>query len=334
MDGDALTHPRADVINDVASRFAEGDRGALARAISLVERCDPCAPELLRTIGAHATRPLSRVGLTGAPGAGKSTLVGALIRAARAARRTVGVLAVDPSSPFSGGALLGDRLRMEEHVLDPGVFVRSMSARGRVGGVAPAAGEVIWLLGAFGFDEVLVETVGAGQSELEVRNLVDTTVVIITPGTGDDVQLDKSGILEIADVFAVNKADLPGVDRLVRELRTMLNLGAPSVWRPPIVATVATRPDEAIEQLWEAIASHRAHLAAAVDTPELDTERMRRSMAALVGSRAQEWALARAQAGSRYDDELRAGLSITVADQLCAELGLDGAHTTMGGNSR
>jgi LAO/AO transport system kinase len=332
MNGGVLSGFGGDAVEDVARRFADGDRAALARSISLVERRDPCAPALLRAIGATSAPPISRVGLTGAPGVGKSTLVDALIRSARAAGRSVGVLAVDPSSPFSGGALLGDRVRMGEHVMDTAVFVRSMSARGRVGGLAPAAAEVVWLLGAFGFDEVLVETVGAGQSELEVRNLVDTTVVVVTPGTGDDIQLDKSGILEIADIFVVNKADLPGADRLVRELRTMLNLGAPAAWRPPIVPTVATHPDEAVDQLWAAIAGHRAHLAAEVDTSELETERARRSMAALVGSRAEQWALDRARLGSPHDPELRAGLSIAVAEQLCAELGLNGAHTTTGGN--
>jgi LAO/AO transport system kinase len=264
---------RRRTVSDLATRFADGEPRALAQAITLVEREDPRAAELLAGLREREQereragdaeprpRPLS-IGLTGAPGAGKSTLADALVRVARHAGRTVGVLAVDPSSPFSGGALLGDRLRMDAHLLDPGVFVRSMGTRGQLGGLSPAASDVAWLLGAFGFDEVVVETVGTGQSELEVPRLVDTTIVVLTPGMGDDVQLEKAGIMEIADVFVVNKADRPGADRLVRELRTALNLGTRSAWRPPIVATTAIEPDEAIDAVWQAVADHRDHLKA------------------------------------------------------------------------
>jgi LAO/AO transport system kinase len=314
---------KPDAIIALAERFVARESAALARCISIVERHDPAAGRLLGEINARTPGRCASVGVTGAPGAGKSTLTDALTGFARAAGRTVGILAVDPSSPFSGGALLGDRLRMEQHILDPGVFVRSMSARGHVGGLAPTATQVAWLLGAFGFDEVLIETVGAGQSELDIRHLVDTTVVVVTPGTGDEIQIDKAGIMEIADVFVVNKADLPGADQLVRQLRTMLNLGAGSDWRPPIVATVATQPGEGIALVWEAIAAHRSHLSTSTDADESAAARSRRSAAALVASRAREWALEQLGSGSGYDDELRAGISISVADELCARLGLD-----------
>ena len=215
---------------------------ALAQAITVVERGGADAPELLARLRDAAGDPPPAVGFTGAPGVGKSTLVDAMIHAARARGATVGVIAVDPSSPYSGGAVLGDRLRMDAHLLDPGVYVRSMAARGHLGGLSSTAGEVVWLLGAFGLDEVLVETVGTGQSEHEVPSIVDTTVLVLTPGMGDGVQLEKAGIMEVADVFAVNKADLPGAPTVVRELRTMLNMGPRQAWRPPIVSTVANRP--------------------------------------------------------------------------------------------
>jgi LAO/AO transport system kinase len=312
------------MVSDLVSRFGTGDVRALAQAISLVERDDPRARALLEALSATERPHALSVGLTGAPGAGKSTLADALLRLARRDGRTVGVLAVDPSSPFSGGALLGDRLRMDAHLLDPGVFVRSMATRGQLGGLSPAAGEVAWLLGAFGFDEIVVETVGTGQSELEVPALVDTTIVVLTPGMGDDVQLEKAGIMEIADVFVVNKADRPGADRLVRELRTALNLGARTAWRPPILATVASEPDAAIDAVWQAVADHRAHLAADPDAQAASARRLRRATAAFVAERARAWALRQLDVDGGLAAALeRHRLPAAVGDDLCERAGLD-----------
>ena len=282
----------ADTVSDLAGRFASGQVRALARAISLVERDDPRADELLETLSRSREGAVRSVGCTGAPGAGKSTLVEAMIHVARSRDATVGVLAIDPSSPFSGGALLGDRLRMDAHLLDNGVFVRSMASRGQLGGLSPRAREAAWLLGAFGFDEVIVETVGTGQSELEIPTLVDTTIVVLTPGMGDDVQVDKAGINEIADVFVVNKADLPGAERLQQDLRAMLNIGTRTSWTPPVVATVATHPDERIDALWHAIDAHRAYLQTDAGGRATRAQRLREAAAAIVGSRARIWALA------------------------------------------
>jgi len=200
------------------------------------------------------------VGLTGSPGVGKSTSTSALVSALRKAGKRVGVLAVDPSSPFSGGALLGDRVRMQEHATDPGVFIRSMATRGHLGGLAAAAPQALRVLDAVGCDVVLIETVGVGQSEVEVVQLADTTMVLLAPGMGDGIQAAKAGILEIADIFIVNKADRDGADQVTRDLRYMQSLGGrhegQSAWKPPIVKTVAAR-EEGIDKVVEAIESHR-----------------------------------------------------------------------------
>ena len=237
----------------------DGDRTALARLLSLVER------------GGHAARTVGRlaypeggnaytVGLTGAPGAGKSTLTDRLIRELRGSGTEVAVLAVDPSSPFSGGAFLGDRVRMQDHATDNGVFIRSMATRGHLGGLSLATPQAIRVLDAVGFPVVLVETVGVGQMEVEIAGAADTTVVVVTPGSGDAMQANKAGLLEVADIFAVNKADRPGVGELERDLSAMLdmdmNMGE---WRPPIVRTTATN-GEGISDLWDAVGKHRAFL--------------------------------------------------------------------------
>ncbi len=238
-----------------------GDRAAIARALSAVER-DPAgelAAALQRAGGrAHV------VGVTGVPGAGKSTLLGALIRAWRAGGRTVGVLAVDPSSPLSGGAILGDRVRMDGAPSDDGVFIRSMANRGAAGGLALAASSAVRVLDAAGFDVVVVETVGAGQSEVEIADEAHTTVVVVPPGLGDGVQALKAGLLEVADVFALNKADLPGADRAAAQIEAMLQLGHglrdPS-WQPPVVRTTAST-GQGVADLVAAIDAHRDHLRA------------------------------------------------------------------------
>src|SRR5437660_11528695 len=224
----------------LAAALLSGDVRALARAISLAEDRDPQATELVAEVQTH-TGNAYLVGLTGAPGTGKSTLADALVKVIRDRQQTVGVIAVDPSSPFTGGAVLGDRIRMSRHTLDKGVFIRSMGARGHLGGLSVATREAVRLLGAFGFDRVILETVGVGQSELEVAGVADTTLLVLAPGLGDGVQMIKAGIMEIADVFVVNKADQPGYVRTVLQIRSMLNIGPTSAWKPPIVATVASR---------------------------------------------------------------------------------------------
>jgi LAO/AO transport system kinase len=258
---------------DLLTRFRSGDVRALARAISLVERRDPGVRHLEEALRDDARTP-GVAGFTGAPGTGKSTLVDAVVALLRQQDRSVAVLATDPNSPFTGGAILGDRIRMQRHALDPKVFIRSMGARGHLGGLSLATREAIRLLGAFGFDEVLIETVGVGQSELEVAAVADTTVVVLTPNLGDSVQMIKAGILEVADVFAVNKADIEGHARVVTELRTMLNLAPKGSSRPPIVPTVAVR-QEGVEQLWEAVLAHRKHLEASGRAEELTAQRLR-----------------------------------------------------------
>jgi LAO/AO transport system kinase len=233
---------------------------ALARAISLVERGGPNADALMRRLGPRPLRAWT-IGITGPPGAGKSTLVNRLIAAARAAGRTVGVIAVDPSSPFSGGAILGDRVRMVGHSGDGGVFIRSMAARDSLGGLASATRDVARLLDAYGFDVVLLETVGVGQSELDVVKVADTVAVIAVPGLGDAVQTLKAGILEVADLFVVNMADRPGAERTSAELLAMLQLGADRAdgWTPPILETVAVE-GRGVDELWADLERHRAHL--------------------------------------------------------------------------
>jgi LAO/AO transport system kinase len=324
-------------MNGLAERFTAGDVRALARTISLVERSDPAAADVLARLRSVSGRQPRRLGLTGAPGAGKSSLVSALIGAARRAGRSVAVLAVDPSSPFSGGALLGDRLRMDDHLLDPHVFVRSMGARGRLGGLSPSAAEVAWLLGAFGFDEVIVETVGTGQSELDLPSLVDTTVVVLTPNSGDSIQLAKAGITEIADVFAVNKADLPGAKRLVRDLHMMLDLGPSRSWRPLVVDTVASPPDDSVDALWQAVTEHRAYLDSDPAGRSEDARRLVETAADLVAARARAWALAECTRDPTVDAGA-AGLPHVVADRLLA-LAADGwpsvsRSTTVKGEQR
>ncbi|MBC8163637.1 MAG: methylmalonyl Co-A mutase-associated GTPase MeaB [Roseiflexaceae bacterium] len=244
----------------LAAQLLGGHRHALARAITLAETGGAEARALLGAVYPHTGGALV-VGVTGAPGAGKSTFVNALAQHWRAAGRTIAILAVDPSSPFSGGAILGDRIRMQPLGGDPGVFVRSMASRGRLGGIAHATDDAVALMDAAGFDVVVIETVGAGQSEVEIAATAPTTVVIETPGTGDDVQSIKAGILEIADVFVVNKADREGADSVIRNLQTMLRLAERSVssWMPPVLPAVALR-GEGIAAIAATIDQHYAYM--------------------------------------------------------------------------
>jgi LAO/AO transport system kinase len=243
---------------ELVSSVSDGDRRALARLITVVEEHRDGADTAL-TAAFGARRPAHRIGVTGAPGAGKSTLTDALITAARNRGETVAVLAVDPTSPFTGGAVLGDRVRMQDHVLDDGVYIRSMANRGHLGGLSEAAPKALVALEAAGFDWILIETVGVGQDEVEITSAADTVLVVLTPGWGDGVQAAKAGILEIGDAFVVNKADRPGVSDTVADLRSMLALGGELTWEPPIVETVAAR-SQGIDEVWEAIAAHREHL--------------------------------------------------------------------------
>ncbi|MYT72401.1 MULTISPECIES: methylmalonyl Co-A mutase-associated GTPase MeaB [unclassified Streptomyces] len=243
----------------LVAQAREGRPRAVARLISLVEGASPQLREVMAAL-APLTGNAYVVGLTGSPGVGKSTSTSALVSAYRRAGKRVGVLAVDPSSPFSGGALLGDRVRMSEHASDPGVYIRSMATRGHLGGLAWAAPQAIRVLDAAGCDVVLVETVGVGQSEVEIASQADTSVVLLAPGMGDGIQAAKAGILEIGDVYVVNKADRDGADATARELNHMLGLGesrAAGDWRPPIVKTVAAR-GEGIDEVVEALEKHRA----------------------------------------------------------------------------
>ena len=248
------------------SALVEGARGgdprAIARLITLVENNDPALPELAATL-APFTGQAQIIGLTGSPGVGKSTTTNELVRALRARGHRVGVLAVDPSSPYTGGAILGDRVRMQDHATDTGVYIRSMSTRGHLGGLAAATPQAVRVLEGAGCDVVLVETVGVGQAEVEVASLADTTLVLLAPGMGDGIQAVKAGILEIADVFVVNKADRDGADATYHDIQGMIALGerGPGQWRPPVIRAVAAK-GEGIDDVLAAIDKHRAWLVA------------------------------------------------------------------------
>jgi LAO/AO transport system kinase len=268
-------------VGELVERLRSGDGRAVARLISLVENG---TRDQLREV-AESLNPLSGralvLGLTGSPGVGKSTLANAMVAAYRRAGRTVAVLAVDPSSPFTGGALLGDRVRMQHHAGDRGVYIRSMATRGHLGGLARATPQAVRVLDAAGCEVVLVETVGVGQAEVEVAGLADTTLVVLAPGFGDAVQVAKAGILEVADLFVVNKADKEGADLVARDLRQMLHLGEARPWSVPVVKAVAERGD-GIDELVGRIAAHGDHLAASGELAERRRRRAAREVEEIV----------------------------------------------------
>lgn len=308
-------------------RLLEGDTRALARAISSIETRQPGAADLIQELTARneasGTSQSQIIGLTGPPGSGKSTLVDGLTELWRGQGRRVAILAVDPNSPFTGGAILGDRVRMQRHALDRGVFIRSMGARGHLGGVSLATRATVRLLTALGWEMVVVETVGVGQSELEICEIADSVVVVTTPAAGDGVQVIKAGITEIADLFAVNKADLDGVDRVVRELRDLVRAHREEgVWRVPVIPTVASKGAEGVAELATALDLHRAHLVAS-GTWTLRAERRRREeVVELVGAFATEFArrVLSEPTGNSSLDELGSASPESAAETILARL--------------
>src|SRR5580704_15921389 len=270
-------------IENWAEQVRAGDVRAISRAVSAIENRHREAEEILRQLFPH-TGSAYRVEITGAPGTGKSTLVDRLASHYRAEKKTVGIIAVDPSSPFTGGAILGDRIRMQGHATDPGVFIRSMATRGHLGGLALATPQAVRVLDAVGTPWVIVETVGVGQVEVEVAGAADTTVVVVNPGWGDGVQANKAGLLEIADLLVMNKADRPGRDETVSDLHTMLAMSSARDWTPPVLETVATT-GQGIDELWASIAAHRAHLEHGDELVARRDARLRDELRAIVADR-------------------------------------------------
>ena len=317
-------------IGALVDRTLAGDRVALARLMTLVENRGPEIPAVMsrlydRTLTAH------RIGITGPPGAGKSTLADGIIRACRQQTRTVGVVAVDPSSPFTGGAVLGDRIRMQAHFLDPGVFIRSLSTRGAHGGLPRAARDITRLLAAFGKDDIVIETVGVGQTELDVMQLADTVVVVLVPEAGDAVQVMKAGLLEIADIFVVNKADRDGAERLQLELLQMLHLRPPQPWTVPVLLTSATT-GRGLDEVMTALAAHRTAVAAdpvrgmrepqrrTGELTDLLTEELHRRLGAALADRSNGLAGLAADVESGATDPYSAAVALLADDRILKHL--------------
>jgi LAO/AO transport system kinase len=271
---------------DLVAGVRAGDRRALARAISLVENRDARAYAVVRELYPQTGNAFA-IGVTGPPGVGKSSLIGSLVRHVRALDRTVGVVSVDPSSPFSQGALLGDRIRLSDHFLDPGVYIRSMGTRGHLGGLAEATLQAMLLLDAFGKELVFLETVGTGQSEVEVIGIADSVLLVLMPGSGDSVQALKAGMMEIPDVIAVNKADHPGAEGMAKDVRSVLALDREREWRPPIVLTDALR-GEGVAELWVKLDEHRAFLERNGALDERRRRNLAREVFAVASGRAKE----------------------------------------------
>ena len=316
---------RSTSVSDLFTAACGGDRGSLARLLSLVERGGDEAREVSRL-----SYPLSgggyTVGLTGAPGAGKSTLTSATIGHLRAAGQEVAVLAIDPSSPFTGGAILGDRVRMQDHATDPGVFIRSMATRGHLGGLSLATPEAVRLLDAVGRRWTLVETVGVGQVEVEIAGKADTTVVVVNPGWGDSVQANKAGLMEIADVFVINKADRKGVEDTRRDLEQMLELSdlPHEAWRPPIIAVVATEK-RGVPEMWETVLAHRAFIEANGELTRRREFRLREELREIVARRLEQRARQLAT-GDRWNELQEAVFHRTIdpwaaADEMLKSVG-------------
>ena len=264
--------------SDLPERLLAGDKRALARAISLIENGDPAGSELVAELYPR-TGSARIAGFTGPPGVGKSTMIGALVKELRARDRKVAVLSIDPSSPFTRGALLGDRIRLSEHFLDEGVFIRSMASRGALGGLAEATLQAALVMDAAGFDDVLLETVGVGQAEIDIVDHADTVVLALMPGSGDSIQALKAGVMEIPDVIVVNKAEHPLTDTMVREVRTALSLGPSGDWKVPIIKTVASE-GTGIPELLDAIEEHRSHV---TETGTLEQRRARNLRSEVLG---------------------------------------------------
>jgi LAO/AO transport system kinase len=291
--------PRGWTLEALVEGVRQGDRRALARAITLVESSDPLAYELIRELYPETGKAYA-VGVTGPPGVGKSSLLSALVRHVRPEGTSVGVISVDPSSPFTKGALLGDRIRLADHFLDPEVFIRSMGTRGHLGGLAEATLQAALILDAAGKDLVFLETVGAGQSEVEVITIADTVLLVLMPGSGDSIQALKAGIMEIPDVIAVNKRDHPAAKTMVSEVQSILALDSERDWQPPIVLTEAVR-GEGIDELWEQVTAHRRHLE---ESGTLE-ERRARNLAGEVFAVASARAKTHLQEAVAEDEELR-----------------------------
>ena len=268
---------------DLAERLVAGDKRALARAITLIENDDPAGWELVREVFPRTGRARI-VGVTGPPGVGKSTLIGALTAEMRKADRQVAVLSIDPSSPFTRGALLGDRIRLSDHFLDAGVFIRSMASRGALGGLSEATLQAALLMDASGKDDVFIETVGVGQAEIDIVDHGDTIVLVLMPGSGDSIQALKAGVMEIPDVIVVNKADHPMTDTMIREIRGVLSLGPATSWRVPIVKTEAAK-GEGVAELAEKISEHREHIEAEGTLEERRARNLRNEVLELAASR-------------------------------------------------
>ena len=285
----------------LAAAVRAGDRRAVARAITLVENSDPLAYEIVSDLYPETGQAYT-VGVTGPPGVGKSSLISALVRLirTRSVERTVGVVSVDPSSPFTKGALLGDRIRLADHFLDPGVFIRSMGTRGHLGGLAEATLQAVLLLDAAGKELIFLETVGTGQSEVEVIGVADTIVLVLMPGSGDSIQALKAGIMEIPDVIAINKADHPAAKTMLNEVRSILSLDKDRAWKPPIVLTEATTGEQ-VPELWDKVEAHRAFL----EGEGLLAERRRKNLAGEVFAVASARAKTHLEQAVEGDPELR-----------------------------
>lgn len=268
-------------MHEITRRILAGDVRGAARAITCVENDYPERTQILRELFPHTGRA-KLIGITGTPGAGKSSMVDVLISFLRRNGLTIGVVAVDPTSPFTGGALLGDRVRMQNHATDPGVFIRSMGTRGSLGGLSRNTKDAVRILDAYGCDVILIETVGVGQSELDIMNIADSTIVVLNPGGGDSVQAFKAGIMEIADLFVINKADLPGTDKLEIEVEQMLDLvkhDAP--WRPPVIKTISTQ-NEGIDQVWKETLRHHEYLLTSGEWDERRSRHLREEVIEIV----------------------------------------------------